>query len=105
LPAAMEYDFPSCREKLQGLTAIVGPSVAQSRPALSDKLRATFDAAGIPRTLAAAGVSESALHDGRRQVVEWARGSSALVANPRVPSAEELGQLIDAAFTGRPVTF
>lgn len=105
LPTAMEYDFPSCREKLQGLTGVVGPSVAQSRPALADKLRATFEAAGLPRSLAAAGVPEATVRDGRKQVIEWARGSSGLVANPRIPSSEELGRLLDAAFAGQPVTF
>lgn len=105
LPTIMEYDFPSCREKLHGLTGIIGPSVAQSRPVLSEKLRTTFDQAGLPRTLAAAGVPEAAIVDGRRQIVEWARGSASLVANPRIPSAGELGQLLDAAYAGQPVTF
>lgn len=105
LPTAMEFDFPSCREKLQGITAIAGPSVAQSRPALGHRLRTTFEAAGLPKTLTAAGVPEAMLREHRTRIVEWARGSSAVVANPRVPSPTELGLLLDAAATGQPVTF
>lgn len=105
LPTVMEFDFPSVRDKLPGIAAIVGASVAQSRPLLADRLRATFDAVGLPRTLAAAGLSEAALGDRHDEIVAWTRASPALVANPRVPSATEIGRLLDAAMTGRPVTF
>ncbi|MCI4335762.1 MAG: iron-containing alcohol dehydrogenase [Thermoplasmata archaeon] len=105
LPYAMEFNFPSSREKLQALAAVVGPSVAQSRSALSERLRAAWEAAALPRSLAAVGVTAAALAPHRAQVIEWARASSALVSNPRIPSAAQLSDLLDAAVAGTPVGF
>ncbi len=105
LPYAVEFNFPAARDKYSTLGPVVGPAAVQNRSALTERLRALWGTVGLPMTLAKAGVPEPELSRRRSEVVERARASPALVSNPRVPSAEELGRLLDAAMAGTAVGF
>lgn len=105
LPYVAEFNYPSARDRLEALAPILGGRAGSDRSAVAERLRALFGGAGIPRTLSAAGVPEELRRDGRTELVRRARSLSATAANPRVPSDEEYGRLLDAAFDGRPVTF
>ena len=105
LPFAMEFNFPSARERYLALAPVLGPAAVQNRSALPERLRSLWRPARLPLTLPEAGLSADQVAAHRPEILERARGSPALVANPRVPSAEELGRLLDASVTGSAVTF
>jgi len=105
LPTVVEFDFPSARDKLAPLAPIVGGPAIQSRSGLPEKLRALWAGVHLPLSLVEAGIDRERLADERPGLIEAARSSPALVANPRVPSADELGKLLDAAADRTPVQF
>ncbi len=105
LPYTVEFNYPAAREKYLALAPVLGPAAVQSRSALSERLRALWDTLGLPRTLVAAGLDRGSLTEHRTTLIERAQASPALVANPRVPSGEELGRLLEAAASGQSVGF
>ena len=105
LPYAVEFNFPVARDRFQPLGSLLGPSSVQSRGALAERLRQLWRSVDLPLTLGAAGVDADALARVRDRVLAEAHRSPGAVANPRVPSPEELGRLLDVARTGAPVDF
>jgi len=105
LPYVAEFNHPSARDRYGPLGPAFGPSVAQSRSAVSERLRAAFAGAGLPRTLVDAGLAADRLEGRLREVVDRAYASPGVTANPRVPTKDELRQLVNAAATGAPVVF
>jgi alcohol dehydrogenase class IV len=105
LPYVTEFNYPSARDAYAVLQPIFGSGAGHLRTALSEKLRAVWEPAGLPRTLVEAGVSADRLGQVRDAVALRASVSPGAVSNPRVPTAEELGKLLDAAATGAAVTF
>jgi len=105
LPYATEFNYPSARDRYARLTGPLGPPIAANRSALAERLRAVLGPLGIPRTLAEAGVDRLRADGGRAAAIAHAARTPAAIANPRVPSEEELGRLLDAAWSGAPVTF
>jgi alcohol dehydrogenase class IV len=105
LPYATEFNYPSARDRYARLLGPLGPPLASNRSALAERLRATLGPLGIPRTLADAGTDRLRADGGRAAAIAHAARTPAAIANPRVPSEDELGMLLDAAWTGAPVTF
>jgi alcohol dehydrogenase class IV len=105
LPYVVEYNYPAARDRYMALAPVVGAAAVQNRSALTERLRSLWDAVGLPKTLPGAGVAAEVLRSDRAAIIERTRASPSLVGNPRLPSAEELGRLLDAATDGRPVDF
>jgi len=105
LPYVTEFNYPSAREKYALLAPIFGPGAGKDRSAISERLRALWTSAGIPRTLREAGVPAEVLSEGRTRVVARARAATSTVANPRVPSEAEYDKLLEVAGDGGPVLF
>lgn len=103
LPAALEFNFPSARDRYQALAPVLGASSVQSRGALAERLRQLWRTLELPLTLSEAGVDREMLAGRRDRVIESAHRSPGSVSNPRVPSPDELGRLLDAATAGTPV--
>ena len=105
LPYATEFNYPSSRDAYALLAPTFGSGAGHLRTALSEKLRQVWEAAGLPKTLVEAGISADRLRGVRDAVAQRASVSPGAVSNPRVPTPEELGKLLDAAATGAAVTF
>ncbi len=99
LPLALEFDHPSARDRLEALAAAVAPPVEGGRDpmGLSLRYRRLAETAHLPATLRAAGADPARLETARARIVAHAQRSPAVLANPRVPTAEELGELVRAA--------
>jgi alcohol dehydrogenase class IV len=105
LPYATEFNFPSARDRYARLSGPLGPPLAPNRSALAERLRAVLAPLGIPRTLADAGADRLRADGGRAAAVAHAARTPAAIANPRVPTEEELTQLLEAAWSGAAVGF
>lgn len=105
LPYVAEFNYPSARDRYQALAPILGPRASTDRSAVAERLRGLWNQARIPRTLAEAGVPEELRRERRAVTVARARSVASTMANPRVPTEEEYGRLLDAAFEGSAVTF
>ncbi|HYK93263.1 MAG TPA: iron-containing alcohol dehydrogenase [Thermoplasmata archaeon] len=105
LPYGIEFNFPAARERYMGLGPVIGPASVQNRSALTERLRSLWGTVGLPTTLPRAGVPADLLTARRAEIVERARRSPALVSNPRLPSVDELGRLLDTAAQGGAVGF
>ncbi|HZY93170.1 MAG TPA: iron-containing alcohol dehydrogenase [Thermoplasmata archaeon] len=105
LPYVIEFNYPSARERYMALAPVLGAAAVQNRSALTERLRALWGAAGLPLTLEKAGISRDVVVAERARILEWARAGSSFVSNPRIPSSEELGRLLDVALSGGAVAF
>lgn len=95
LPYVVDFNFGSARDRYLALGPVLSEPVGQSHATLSERLRALGEQLQIPRTLAAAGVPLDAIRAQRAVIVERALHSITCIANPRVPSAEELRRLVE----------
>lgn len=96
-PAVLEFDRPGAREKLELLAAALSvPGEPGPRPDVAGRLRRLAQSLGAPKDLAAAGVDPGALVPEKARVVEEALRSPAVLANPRVPNAAEVGAILDS---------
>ncbi|MCI4322563.1 MAG: iron-containing alcohol dehydrogenase [Thermoplasmata archaeon] len=105
LPYVLEFNQPVAREQYGTLTGVLGAGPLQSRFALGNRIRTLQEAVGVPRQLSQLGVDATIWADAIDEVAARASTSSAIVANPRVPSNEELHRLLEAAYSGRPIDF
>jgi len=105
LPFVAEFHYPSARDRYAPLAAVFGGSAASSRSAIPERLRAVWDAAGLPRTLADAGVAAEALEPAIERVARRTLASPGAMSSPRIPSDPELAELLRAALRGTPVGF
>jgi alcohol dehydrogenase class IV len=103
LPYGMEFNFPAARERIAPLEGALGGAAMQSASAFSGRLRTLWEAVGLPASLTAAGASPGRLATSRREILEEALRSPAMLSNPRLPQSEELGRLLDAAMGGGPL--
>ncbi|HXQ93807.1 MAG TPA: iron-containing alcohol dehydrogenase [Thermoplasmata archaeon] len=105
LPYVTEFNYPSARDAYAVLAPVFGSGAGHLRTALSDRLRSVWASAGLPKTLVEAGIPADRLAGARESIAQRASASPGAVSNPRVPTPEELGRLLDAAATGAAVTF
>jgi alcohol dehydrogenase len=96
----LEYDRPSARERIETLASAVARGDEANRLALPARFERMYDALRFPPDLAAAGVDRALLDGARDAAVARALRSPAVLANPRVPSAADLADLIGRASGG-----
>jgi alcohol dehydrogenase len=96
-PLVLEFDHPSARDRLEALAAAVPPPEETGRVPLAARFRRLQDVARIPTTLRAAGVPLDRIDASRAQIVARTMRSPAVLANPRVPTAEDVDALLSAA--------
>jgi alcohol dehydrogenase class IV len=95
LPYVIDFNFGSARDRYLSLGPVLSEPVGQNHATLSERLRALGEQLEIPRSLADAGVPLDTIRAQRAVIVERALHSTTCIANPRVPSAEELRRLVD----------
>jgi alcohol dehydrogenase class IV len=96
LPFVTEFDHPSARDRLETLSLAVTSAEESGRIPLPARLRRLAELAHLPATLRAAGVSVERVEGSRSAIVEHALRSPAILANPRVPTKQDLVGLLDA---------
>lgn len=97
LPYVLEYDRPAARDRLEALDAALASSDEPSHPPLAQRLRRLYDLLKVPADLEAAGAQIDRLRADRARIVARTLRSPAILANPRVPTAEDVGAILDAA--------
>jgi len=100
LPAVLEFDRPSARDRLEALTTAVVRGEGATRVPLASRFARLFETFRFPTDLVAAGADPERLRAARGTIVAHVLRSPAVLANPRVPSAEDVGRLLDTV-TGR----
>ena len=99
LPLAVEFDHPSARDRLETLSFTVSAPEENGRNPVPMplRLRRLADLAHVPATLRAAGVAAGRVEASLETIVTRTLRSPAALANPRVPSREEVLGLVHAA--------
>ena len=97
LPYAAEFAHSSARDRLEVLSGVTAGEEETTRVPLAVRLRRLYETFRFPTSLVAAGVPADALSGHRDEIVARSLRSPAVLANPRVPSDREVGQLLDAA--------
>ena len=99
LPLAAEFDHPSARDRLEALAASLQPREERGRDPLTVavRVRRLGEIARIPPTLRAANVDGGRVEGERETIVSRALRSPAVLANPRVPTRDDLTALVSAA--------
>ena len=96
LPLAVEFDHPSARDRLEALSIAVTSPEENGRIPLPVRLRRLGELARLPPTLRTAGVSIDRVESAREAIVARTLGSPAVLANPRVPTAQDIQGLLHA---------
>ena len=97
LPHAAEFAHSSARDRLEVLAGNVAGNDEKTSLPLPVRLRRLYETFRFPTTLSAAGIAPDKIAAQRAEIVARALRSPAVLANPRVPSDREIGQLLDAA--------
>jgi alcohol dehydrogenase class IV len=105
LPSILEFNYPSARDQYQSLGPSLGEGAIAHRTDLPMRIRSVLGSLGVPKTLAEAGVPESRLLEVRATVLARVERGGTALSNPRIPSAEEWGRLLDVAYHGGAVAF
>lgn len=94
LPYLVDFNFPSARDALLRVSAVLGPAGPPQRGTVAGRLRELLAPFAIPESLVAAGVDgEAVLRDGDT-IVERAMRSTSALANPRIASRTEWQDLL-----------
>jgi len=96
LPTVLEFDHPSARDRLEALGHRVGAPEERGATPLAQRVRRMFDQLHFPSTVRGAGLTLEDWDARRAKVVAHTVRSPGVLANPRVPSPTEVGQLLDA---------
>ncbi|HTW55752.1 MAG TPA: iron-containing alcohol dehydrogenase [Thermoplasmata archaeon] len=96
LPAVLDFDRPGARERIEALARAVGGPDDRGPLALEARLRRLYPIVRFPADLAAAGAPKDRWFADRAQIVRRTLRSPAVLANPRVPNAHDVEQLLDA---------
>ena len=96
LPATLDFDRPSARDRLDALGEAARPPNETGSPTLADRLRRLASNVGAPSDLAAAGASVAQLRGERGRIVTETLRLPAVLANPRVPSPSDVERILDA---------
>ncbi|MGA8543497.1 MAG: iron-containing alcohol dehydrogenase [Thermoplasmata archaeon] len=97
LPLVVEFDHPSARDRLEMLALSVAAPEETGRTPLAVRVRRLAELARSPATLRAAGAPAARIESLRATIVERTLRSPAVLANPRVPTAQDVEALLDAA--------
>lgn len=94
LPRILEFDRPAARDRLEALAEALKLPEESSSPGVVERLRRLVAATGAPADLAAAGVGTGALDPERARIVAETLRSPAVLANPKVPTSQEVETLL-----------
>lgn len=95
LPQVLEFDRPGNRERLALLDAAVALPEEGTRPPLSARLGRLFETLRLPADLLSAGVAAERIDPVREEIVAHSLRSPAVLANPRVPTADDVRAILD----------
>ncbi len=95
IPHVLEFDRPSARDRLEMLATAVLRGESPTRLPVATRWTRLLETFRWPPTLSAAGVDVGRLASARPSVIAQTLRSPAVLANPRIPSAADLGQLLD----------
>ncbi len=104
VPTVLDFDRPAAREKLEALSWALATPEEPSHPDLPSRLRRLATSVGAPRDLAQAGAPIAELRSRRAELLAAAMRSPGTVANPRVPTAEDLAGLLDQLLGSTPAS-
>jgi acetaldehyde dehydrogenase / alcohol dehydrogenase len=96
LPAVIEFDQPSARDRIETLGRWTKGPEENGSPPLASRIRRLSDQLRFPATVRAAGAPLDDWSETRGDVIAQALRSPAALANPRVASATEVGELLDS---------
>jgi alcohol dehydrogenase class IV len=100
LPYALDFDHPSARDRLEALGASVRRPDEASPVPIAARVRKFYENVRIPTDLKAAGIPPERLEEHRASIVAQALRMPGVLANPRVPSAPDLGALLTSVMVG-----
>lgn len=110
LPYVMEYnsgireELTSAAPKYAKMAALVGKEAPNMRQSVTNIIRWTKDMnelLGVPRTIAALGISKEAFEDALPDMVKAALADACTATNPRNATEEEVKLLFQSAYEGR----
>jgi alcohol dehydrogenase class IV len=96
LPTVLDFNHPSARDRLETLGLRVQSRDDGGPTPFATRVRRLFEQLRVPATVRAAGVPLHRWPELRAAAVADTVRSPGVLANPRVPSAVEVGQLLDA---------
>ncbi len=102
LPSVLEFDRPSARDRWELLSVAAVRTENAPRLPLPTRLERLYETFRLPSSLATAGIDAALLAPHRATIVGDALRSPATLANPRVPSEEELSRLLERLTGGGP---
>lgn len=102
LPATVDYNFPSARDRYESVVPAFPAPTGAVTSGFAERIRAFARTLGLATELRAVGFDEEALHQRITVLVERARRATATVANPRIPTAGEMGRLFELAVGSSP---
>ena len=110
LPYTVEYCLRGDTETRYGdLARFAGLTQSQDEmeagTILVQAIRALAERIGQPASIADLGIDRAAFDAGMHTLIEHAEGDTQIVTSTRVPDGEELQQLFDYAFEGKPIDF
>jgi alcohol dehydrogenase class IV len=99
LPLAIEFDHPSARDRIETLGLTVAPPDENGRSPLplAHRLRKLGELAHVPTTLRAGGSAVERVESSRDVIVARTLRSPAVLANPRVPTRDDVLGFVNAA--------
>jgi len=96
-PFAIEFNHPAARDRLEALSrGVESPDETGSLP-LALRLRRLAETAHLPATLRAAGVRADRVESALTTIIPRALRSPAVLANPRVPSSNDIESIVRSA--------
>ncbi|HYA10217.1 MAG TPA: iron-containing alcohol dehydrogenase [Thermoplasmata archaeon] len=96
LPFVLDFDRPAARERLDALGEALRLPDERPAPSVADRLRRLAASAGAPTELTVAGASGDQLEAETPRIVAETLRSPAVLANPKVPTAKDVEQLLAA---------
>jgi acetaldehyde dehydrogenase/alcohol dehydrogenase len=103
-PGYTHYVAPEKYAQMAWVLGIGGRSQTERRAAFFAQVDGVLAAAGMPRSLAEAGVSREAFDAALPDLTRAAFDDPSLRTNPRIPLIRELSGLLQAAYDGPPAT-
>ena len=96
LPPVLEFDRPAARERLDALAEALRLPEERPVPPVAERLRRLAASSDAPTDLSAAGAQVAVLDGERARIVAETLRSPAVLANPKVPTPQDVEGLLTA---------
>jgi len=96
LPPVLEFDRPGARERVEALAVAIASPDDRAPVPVAGRLRRLYETLRFPQDWTAAGVDAARVREQRETILAHALRSPAVLANPRVPNASDLGSILEA---------